>query len=114
MPLTDAQRERLPKAVQRELSRLKADNEYYKQMVEAGPEDSDTFATGTDDADRPLGRGTRIYFRDKGSTDNSRRVPYIEAYLVDGGVIVRSSDSLTVSPMASNTIKVRAVPFGGS
>lgn len=113
MPITDAQRARLPKAVQHELSRLEAAVEYYKQMATQGPEDSNTFAHAVPGGkDTPLGRSRRIEFRQGGEDQASHRTVgnQIEAYMdSDGDVVIMCDNTLSVMPWSSNMIKVRSV-----
>lgn len=98
---------KLPKWAQIEISRLQRDVKWYKDKLEAGPDNSDTFADPYGRAVRPLGKGPRIAFvglpgdrqtiiaRLDRDTDNE---PYLE---------IRGLNSLQIQPRASNVVHIR-------
>ena len=100
---------KLPRWAQQEIDRLKRNEEHYLKKLNAGPEDSDTFADPYASGKRPLGRGTLIEFvlgQNKHGRDQSVRVRTEQ--LRDGTVLlnVSGSDGLTVYPRASNSIEI--------
>lgn len=105
MPITDAQRERLPKAVRYELERLESDVEYWKAKATAGPEDSNTFIQGGGldrGSDTPLGNSPRIDFEPDGIYSR------ITARLTkDGWLELNGYENIIVSPRSGNLVWVK-------
>lgn len=93
---------KLPQWAQSEISRLSANETYYKNKLAAGPDDSRVFADPYGDAPRPLGSSIIEFNLD----DERVRVAVKDdkggAYLD-----VNGSDILQVAPRASNSVEIR-------
>ena len=105
--ITEGRRASLPKWAQGYIKKLENDNMHYLDKLNAGPEDSDTFADPYSATRRPLGAGTSIEFRlgDKAVRVHTARegvtgLPYLT---INGG------DYLEIRPQAANSFEVRAV-----
>lgn len=96
--------ERLPKWAQREIRRLTNDVEHLRTRLEAGPEDSDTFADAFSESKRPLGRGTQIEFR-FGDRWDQRFMVRLEGRRL----IVAGGERIAVRPQASNVVEIESV-----
>lgn len=95
--------ERLPKWAQAHIEKLKRDLAYAHAKLEAGPEDSDTFADPHHDVQRPLGKRPTIAFQ-MGEDRWDRILIYRTE---DGELDICGSGILAVMPRASNSLRVR-------
>ena len=99
---TDAEKmARLPKWAQQRITVLEQNLARAHAKLNAGPDDSDTFADPYGEAQRPLGTGTRIDFVLRPGTGGSFHVN-----LVDGRLRVHGGDAVHVLPRAANAIEI--------
>lgn len=91
---------KLPRWAQNEIQRLTANLEWAERRLNAGPDNSDTFADPySENAVRPLGKGTVIQF----GTDLGQR---LRAHYERGLLVVSADEVLTILPRASNSIEM--------
>jgi hypothetical protein len=94
---------KLPKYAQDELNRLRRDLAHAHAKLEAGPEDSDTFADPYLHP-RPLGKGESVEFR----LNPQRKVRVRIAQTHRGPELDINADSgLSIEPVAANAIRIR-------
>lgn len=94
---------RLPKWARHRIERLEADNASLRAKLEAGPEDSDTFADPYGEPPRPLGAGAHVRF---GGLDSRKT---FDVYIRDGELWIQVNDDgerPAVFPQSTNTIRV--------
>lgn len=93
---------RLPKWAQRRLEMLEESVASLRAHLEAGPDDSDTFADPYYDSPRPLGNGTMIRFGD------SEGAFYV--HLEDGALSVTAqsmwASELVIKPRSDNSVRL--------
>jgi hypothetical protein len=99
---------KLPKWAQTLIAVLESDIRYLKAKVEAGPENSNTFADPHADPPRPLGQSPNIQFML--GRDDLRQ--YIQARIQQDHngtpyVYIMGGDSIVIEPQSSNTVRLR-------
>ncbi len=102
--ITDEQLAKLPKYARMEITRLRRDNESYREKLTAGPENSDTFVDSYDNT-RPLGTGERIKFV-LSRREDGRVEEYVDARIDEGRVRISTNKFMIVRPCSSNVIEV--------
>lgn len=101
---------RLPKWAQHRIAALERDLLAARATINAGPENSDTFADPYSEASRPLGSEPLIRFY----LGNTQR-DYIDCMIVrdrhGAHLRVLGSDSLNIEPSSGNVVQLRAERF---
>jgi len=96
---------KLPKWARHEIEKLRANVEWYKEkanQVQGKSETNVFLSNGVDDA-IPLPKDSRIIF----ATDNKKRqYEQLHVQILDEGIEIHGSDTLKITPHASNTIFV--------
>lgn len=117
MTITPEQLAKLPMYARQEIKRLTADLAAAKAELNAGPEDSNTYAGRiigiADFPGKPLGQSPRILFvTGPGRGDGDQRES-IEARVDRGGVELRSNGDyrIAVEPVGSNTVRVVPISY---
>jgi hypothetical protein len=94
---------KLPKWVQLEIIKLRADVEYARAKLSLGPDDALIFADPYNESPRPIGdKNTTVEFR-LGENWNDR----VRVRIENGELYINGGQTLAVTPWASNVIKVR-------
>jgi hypothetical protein len=105
---------RLPKhgqaAVERlraEVARLERVVEHLRGRLEAGADESDTFAEPYDDSPQPLGKSAMVRFNGMSAIEDT-----FDVRMLDGDLVVRANDSSKETafiPQSSSTVRIRMV-----
>jgi hypothetical protein len=100
--MSDEQLAKLPKYARDEIGRLRRNLDDAYRRLEAGPDDSDTFASPFANM-TPLGRGVRIRF----VVGDEERQEYVDAFVRDGSMTVQGGQSLAITLAGSNSFDVQ-------
>ena len=108
MSARDRDKTKLPKWAQSEIDRLERDLASAYKKLNAGPDNSDTFADTYSETRRPLGQGTSISFEPIGSDGWGNR---FTVHLDGKTLVVQGGDGLAVFPRASNSVYLTALRY---